>query len=101
MPMPDGADMRINSAHFYINISAEYLSFQLEQSGSTTFAIDATSSDPIRLAATRIGEDSARTPFINPVSLHIYDDVSGAMVYSGSDFVMSRDTLPVIVTKKT
>jgi hypothetical protein len=101
MPMPDGTDMRIDSVRFHVNISAEYLSLQLEQSGSTIFAIDATSSDPIRLAVTRIAEDSVRTAFINPVSLRIYDDVSGAMVYSGSDFVMSRDALPVIVTKKT
>lgn len=101
IPLPDGTDMRIDSAEFQMSVTPEYLSLQLEQSGATIFAIDSTSSDPVQLRVVKVAENNNRTPVTGTVTIHIYDDISGGIVYSGSLFDPSRDTLPLSITKKT
>ena len=93
--------MRIDSAEFQMSVTPEYLSLQLEQSGATIFAIDSTSSDPVQLRVVKVAENNNRTPVTGTVTIHIYDDISGGIVYSGSLFDPSRDTLPLSITKKT
>ncbi len=82
-----------------MRITPEFYSLSLEQSGSMISDIDVTSSDNVRLNIRKILTDGTNTVVNTPVSIDIFDDVSGQIVYSGS-YNPSSDTLPIAIIDK-
>ncbi len=100
VPFPDGSEFRIESEEFQVTITSEYYSVSLEQSGSSITNIDVTSSDAVKLNVVKIIKDGTSTIVTTPVILEILDDISGEVVYTGSNFNPANDTLPTSITKK-
>lgn len=100
LPLPDGSEIGISSAVFQIQITPEYYSLGLEQSGSTITSIDVTSADPVDLRIDHIFRDGTSTRSQDPIALDIFDDVDGSLVYSGSTFRSSIGHLPIALTKR-
>ncbi len=63
-------------------------------------SIDVTAPDPTRLRIQKILKNGESTPTIPPMTIVVIDDVSGEVVYTGSNFNPVTDALPNSITKK-
>lgn len=100
LPLPDGSEIRVNSAVFQIQVTPEYYSLGLEQSGSTITSIDVTSAESVDLRIDHILRDGTSTRSQDSIALDIFDDIDGSVVYSGSNFRPGIDHLPIAMTKR-
>ena len=83
-----------------MEITPEYYTFSLFQSGASIANIDATSAEPVTLRIQKVLEDELEITVKTPVKVQIFDDVDGSLIYSGASFNPSSDTLPTDNTKK-
>ena len=98
--LPDQTFFTLKSSDFTINISPTYYLPTLSQSGVSLVSIDTTNPIPATIRIDQVLANGTVTPTLSPLSIEILDDVSGAIVYSGSAFNPTRDSLPLDVTKK-
>ena len=96
IPFPDGSEFRINSSNFQVRITPEYYNLSLVQSGSSIQAIDATDPAPVSLSLEKVSENGVRSTLSSPISLEIFDDISGSFIYSGS----TSSPIPNEIVKK-
>jgi hypothetical protein len=99
IPLPDNSELRINSEEFQVRITPEYYSISVDQVGSDTWDIDITSSEKVILNIKKILKNSTSIVTKESVTLEIFDDISGDIVYTGSAFVPWTE-LPINITKK-
>ncbi len=83
-----------------MQITPEYYSLVLEQSGSTITSIDVTSPESVDVRIDRILRDGTSTRYQEPITIDIFDDIDGRLVYSGSSFRPGIDHLPIAMTKR-
>ncbi|MBC7503535.1 VCBS repeat-containing protein [Candidatus Gracilibacteria bacterium] len=100
LPLAGGGEIRIDSTPFQIQITPEYYSLRLEQSGSVIGNVDVTSPDPIGLSILPVFPDGSSIILPPTISIQILDDIDRTLLYSRSDVDPNLVTLPTDVTKK-
>ena len=82
-----------------MNITPEYYSINLAQSGVLLNQIDVTSPEVVTIATQKILQNGSAVTPSSELSFKILDDTDGSLIFTGV-LNTSRPTLPVDITKK-